>query len=304
MPMKGGYKINGIPIQGEEMTTGTVFFVDSSTGSDGNSGLDPLHPFATLDYATNQCTANKHDIVYIMPNHAETIASATTWAPDVAGVQYIGIGVGSDMPELTFSATASQVAITGASTTFKNIRFLAGISNVVAGVKANASHITFDGCHWDFSTTAYNFLWGLSADTADYLTVKNCRFLSELDTTGALSGIRIDASDFAIVEGNYFSGEFNNAAIESATTEAASTGIFISNNRIYNSDTASTYGGGIALRCACTGMIASNMVGWMSGATYSAVPPIDPGSCMMFENYTAGIVDRYGVASLAGTAMS
>lgn len=291
-------QFGGAPVSGD-FTTGNVFFVDSVNGNDtGHSGKTPSQAFATLDTATNACTANNHDIVYIMPNHAETISSATTWIPDVAGVQYIGIGVGADAPELTFSATSSQVAITGGNNVFRNIRFVAGVGNIVAGVSVvSTNHVTIDSCVWDYGTTAYEFVWGLSLDTANYVTVKNCRFIAELDTTGASSAIRLDACKFLTIQRNQFIGEYGKSAIESATTEAASTGIMILDNDIYNTDTAGTYGGGIALRCACTGIIARNMVGWLTGLG-SAQPVIDPGSCMNFENYVCSLVDRYAVANL------
>ena len=291
------YHMGGVPVHGV-MTTGNCFFVDSVSGSDGNSGKKPSQAFATLDKATNSCTANTNNVVYIMPNHAETISSSAIWVPDVAGVQYIGIGLGADMPELTFSATTSKVIVSGGNNLFKNIRFVAGISAVAIGVDVQGHHVTFEGCHWDFSTTAFDFVWMLACDSYDYLTVRNCRFIAENATAGADAGIRLDAADHVIIENNLFTGDFALAAIISKTTDAAGKSAMILGNNIYNDDAASTYGGGIALRCAFTGMIARNMIASLS----TAVAPIDPGSCLMFENYISAAVDHYGVNTIAGTA--
>ena len=63
--------MGGVPVSGA-FTTGKCWFVNSEIGSDGNTGKKPTQAFATLDKATNMCTANKGDIVYIMPNHNET----------------------------------------------------------------------------------------------------------------------------------------------------------------------------------------------------------------------------------------
>ncbi len=43
----------GMPILGSggHMTTGNVFFVQYTNGSDGNEGTSPDVPFKTLDYA-------------------------------------------------------------------------------------------------------------------------------------------------------------------------------------------------------------------------------------------------------------
>jgi hypothetical protein len=293
------YHMGGVPVHGE-FTTGSVFFVDSVAGSDGNTGKKPSQAFATLDKATNSCTANKNDIVYIMPNHAETISSSAIWVPDVAGVRYIGIGLGADAPELTFSATTSKIIVSGGNNLFQNIRFVAGVSAVVLGVDVTAHHVTFDGCTWDFSTTAFDFVWMLACDSYDYLTVKNCRFIAENATAGADAAIRLDAADHCTITHNHFSGDFALAPIMSKTTDAAGKSLWITDNGIYNDDTGSTYGGGIALRCAFTGTIARNTIAWLckDGESDTA---IDPGSCLMFENYVATAIDEYGVATLIGT---
>ena len=58
----------GVPVMPSTtpaVTTGNVFFVDSSTGSDtGASGRSADLPFASLDYALGKCTANKGDAIY------------------------------------------------------------------------------------------------------------------------------------------------------------------------------------------------------------------------------------------------
>ena len=249
------------------------------------------------------CTANKHDIVYIMPNHAETLSAATTWVPDVAGVQYIGIGMGADAPELTFSATSSIVTITGGNNVFRNIRFVAGISAIVIGCDVNAHHVTFEGCTWDFSTTDFDFLIMISAVAFDYLTVSNCRFIAETATAGSANAIQFEDSHQLTVTKSIFSGDYSVSVIGSTDT-AASDNVFIHDNLIYNDDTQST-NGGIRLLSACTGMISKNMVGHeLGGVGVDTAFIIDPGSCLMFENYLATAADTYGVETLIGTVAS
>ena len=86
-------------------TTGTYFFVDSSTGSNSYNGLDKNHPVATIDYAVGLCTANKGDIILVMPGHNEAITAATSLVVDVAGIQIIGLGVNQSRPMLDFDNT-------------------------------------------------------------------------------------------------------------------------------------------------------------------------------------------------------
>ena len=295
------YHMGGVPVHGE-FTTGSCFFVDSVGGSDGNTGKKPTAAFATLEKATTMCTANKNDIVYIMPNHAETISSSTIWNPDIAGVQYIGIGLGADMPELTFSATTSFIHVEGGNNLFKNIRFVAGISAVALGIDVDAHHVTFDNCTWDYSgTTTYDFVKAIDINGYDYCTIQNCRFIAEDATAGADRAIHFEDANNVIIRNNVFTGDYAVAVI-SSTDSTASTGLVIVDNHIYNNDTAST-NGGIRLTNATTGMISRNMIGWLCRASW-ADRTIDPGSCMLFENYINSAIDKYGVATLIGSASS
>jgi hypothetical protein len=292
--------MGGVPVHGE-FTTGNCFFVSSVTGSDGNNGKKPSAAFATLDKATNACTANKHDIVYIMPNHAETIATSTTWVPDIAGVQYIGIGMGADAPELTFSATGSTIDVSGGNNLFRNIRFIAGISTITTGIDVNASHVTFDGCTWDFSTTEYDFVTMLDVDSFDYCTVKNCRFVAETTTTGCAAAIQIENSNNSGISNNIFTGNFSVSMINS--TDAACENITVTDNVMYNDDTKAATSGGIQFTAANTGVIARNVIGWLAKAANIDLT-IDPGSCMQFENYICSAIDTYGISTGIGSASS
>lgn len=295
------FHMGGVPVMGE-VTTGDVYFVSSVTGSDSrsNSGKKPSRPFATLDKATNSCTANHGDIVYIMPNHAETIASSTTWVPDVAGVKYIGVGVGSDAPELTFSATGSTIAASAASNVFRNIRFIAGISAVTVGITVTGSHVTIEDCTFDFSTTAYDFIRMLDLYGSDYAKVRWNKFIAENATAGSNEAIHIQGGDFMEIYGNTITGDFARSGLQSLATDAVAKALVVRDNNIYNDDTGSTFGGVIAFRAAHTGMIANNMGAWLCKAAESDTA-IDPGSCLMFENYIATVIDQYGANSLIGT---
>ncbi|CAN8142617.1 hypothetical protein THIOSC15_490002 [uncultured Thiomicrorhabdus sp.] len=293
------FQYGGMPVGGE-MTTGDVYFVSSVTGSDGNLGKKPSQPFATLDKATNSCTANKNDIVYIMPNHAETISGTTTWVPDVAGVRYIGIGLGADAPELTFSATSSLLTISGGNNIISNVRVVAGISAIVVGVRIGADHVTLDRCTWDFSTTDFDFLTMLDIDAFDYCTVQNCRFIAENATAGANAAIRVDDTHHTVIRNIIITGDYAVGAINNYGTDALGNALMVVDNLIYNDDTASTYGGAIHLANAFTGMIARNMITHLNADDLGLC--IDPGSCQMFENYVAEAVDKYGIATGCGTA--
>src|ERR1700710_1546056 len=87
-----GISIRNVPII--QTHPGTVYWVSNATtlnngsqrgGSNGNrGGYDS--PFSTVAYAISRCVANRGDIIFVKPGHAETISDATTFAASIAGV--------------------------------------------------------------------------------------------------------------------------------------------------------------------------------------------------------------------------
>lgn len=107
-----------------EITTGSIFWVDSNTGTDGAGyGRNPDAPVATIDYAIGLCTANKGDVIFVMPQHAETVTTAIT--ADVAGISIIGLGHGRNIPTITGNAAIDALTVTAADVTIKNLIFAA-----------------------------------------------------------------------------------------------------------------------------------------------------------------------------------
>ena len=123
---------------GELFTTGTVFYVDSVTGSNGNKGTDPKLPFATVDAAISACTANKGDTVVVMPGHAETV-TATSIALDVAGVTIVGYGNGLKRPAFTFGAAAATITVTGANCGWSGCHFIGNFLDVASAFTLGAA---------------------------------------------------------------------------------------------------------------------------------------------------------------------
>ena len=293
---KGAFRINGVPMQGEQFTTGDVYFVDSSTGLSSNSGETIGAPLATIDQAINKCTANKGDVIYVMPNHAETLSAATSLVPDVAGISIIGLGSGSQSPEITFGASGT-IDIGAAGITMKNLRFIAGASAVAIGIDVNADHFTMENCTTDFGATTYDFVIHVDIDAYDYATIKNCRFIAENATAGANEAIRLDDTHHTKIIGNYFSGDFARAAI--IGEGALGKSLLIAENYIYNDDTAAA-SNGIDLNVAFTGMIVNNTIFSLYATACAAI--IDPGSCGMSQNYISNKTDQYAISTAVGAA--
>lgn len=148
----GGISVRGIPLI--QTHPGRVFWVGNAAanvdatqgimaGSDANKGTFQ-RPFATLDYAIGQCAADRGDIIFIKPGHAETVASAAAIAVDVAGVAIIGLGQGSKRPTFNFTATAATITVSAANCSLKNLLLTGGIDAVVSPLVVSGADCVLD----------------------------------------------------------------------------------------------------------------------------------------------------------------
>jgi len=162
-----------LPSAGKDVVTGNVWFVDSGAGNAVDdvlsNGKTKDNPFATIDYAIGQCTANNGDVIYVMPGHQENVSSSGSIVPDVAGISIIGLGSGDDRPELTYivgtsnsSGFTSSIHVTGAGTKISNIIFDCGTTgdatNPMYGLRLKANDIEISNC--TFRTSGSSSIWG------------------------------------------------------------------------------------------------------------------------------------------------
>ena len=203
----GGPFWNGMPMLGGHnlvFSTGKSFFVDSSTGSNNNSGLSPSKPFSTVDYAIGLCIANKGYVIYLMPGHAETV-TATSIALDVAGITIVGLGHGLNRPTFTFGAAAATVTVSAANCSWYNCVCVANYANVAVGFTVSGKDFVLtDTLFTDGSSTLD---WrtcvatGAVANCADGLTVVNCTKLGLASDALAFISI-LEATDRLYVANN------------------------------------------------------------------------------------------------------
>ena len=124
----------GLPMVGTlpVSSNANYLFVNSVTGSDGNTGAFD-QPYATTTQALKKCSANAGDVIVLMEGHAETISAAAGIAINVAGVQIIGLGSGSSRPTFTFAtSTAATMTITAANIQISNIVGVTTVDQVVS----------------------------------------------------------------------------------------------------------------------------------------------------------------------------
>src|SRR3990167_6792842 len=210
-------------IESQDISTGSRFYVDSVTGSSTFDGQSPNTPKATVAQAIALCTADKGDIIYVMPKHAESFAAADGFDVTKAGVTIRGLGWGDFRPTFTFTDTDGTIAVGAASVWVDTLRFVAGISAVVVGVNVEAAGVAcrITNCQWYWGgTTGFDFLQALNINVgAHRALVENCQFIAEPAVAGASTAIElVGAVHNVTVRNCEFSGDYSLACMSVITT--------------------------------------------------------------------------------------
>lgn len=271
--------------------TGNVYYVNSTGGSNtrGNDyGLSYSKPWATVDYAIGQCTANHGDIIIVLPGHAESYTAADGFDADVAGIYIVGVGEGTDMPEFTFADTDATIAVGAKNVTIQNLRFIAGISDIVKGIAVEAAGDDFTLIDCEFpipSTATFEFLDAIDvAALADGLSVINNTYRDGSSSAcnhfiEAGAGVNIGMK----IVGNDIQGSF---AVSAIWSDAIDTFAVIADNTILN-DISGEYC--IEFTTTASGMIIDNRLYTDAFAT-----TLDPGSMYCLGNLASSAIDEGG----------
>lgn len=272
----------------ESMTTGDIWFVDSgsATGTDGAGyGQNPDAPCLTLDYAIGLAAANNGDRIYLMPGHAETLATAGAITIDKAGLQIIGLGEGADRPTFTFSAVDATMLITAASVKMSGVLITPSIDSVVSPIVISAADADLDIEVQDESATVECVRAILTTAAADRLKLK-IRYRGFIAGNACVNVVRLVGCDTADIELDVY-GEISTAIVEFHTT--ACHDIRVAGN-FYNDNTA----------------LSKNVVDTVTGSTWTA-EGFDGKGGYSFSGGSAAALASDDVAALAtivGTADS
>lgn len=256
---------------------GQNWYVDSAASANGD-GRSPGNAFDTLDEAFAAVTANRGDIIYVMPNHAETITGVGGIAHDVAGIAVVGLGVGNQRPRfLMDGATTVTYLITADDAYVQNLVFASGHSDVVTCINVSAAKYTsLVDLEFTDNTTNENWLTPIKVTSttnndSDGLKVENCRWTS-IDA-GGLEFIEVNADikamavrdnfvvhegtasalvlfatgkdmQYGDIEGNFLSHKMTANELLVNIDTSANSGI-IAHNRVGHADVTSTHDLGI-----------------------------------------------------------
>jgi len=244
----------------ENIPSGSVFWVHAGTGTDGAGyGRNPDAPLATLDYAVGLCTANKGDVIYLMPGHAENIANGTGCVLDVAGVKVVGLGYGALRPTLSLiTANTATISITAANCWVENVLVVSNYLSVAAAITlaATATGTTLKNVECRNTSVILGALIQVSiAALCSDVTIDGFRF-NEI----AAAGLTAPATNVILCVGAADRFRFVNSRIYCfctaapvALSAAASVDITIENIRLLNNETGA--GLGIAAHNSSTGFV-------------------------------------------------
>ena len=302
---------NGGVAQGDGIfpTNGNVYYLHSGTGSDGNDGKTVTSAVATLAQAHSLVTTNNNDVIFVLPGHSETYASAAAINLSKSGFSVIGLGYGTRRPIFyAITATTATCQVSGSNILLKNLTFdsathASGIDAVATAldITAGDGHV-IDGCHF-IQSVAGGTVIGLRGITiaaaCDDCEVKNCRAYSPvLKATEWLQIIGSAASERHRVINNYVFGNYLSACVRNITSGAR--GLQIHGNRLINKSSRVTGTSGIAiwLHASSTGHISYN--DGQAGAQTTIVSASIRGAGFTYaENYFANLVNERGGAAKA-----
>lgn len=206
-------------VVGSEVT-GKVLFVDAAYGSTNYDGTHPYQPLASWDAAINECAANEAAVIYLMPNHTETISSASAITCDIAGVKTIGLGWGASRPTFTFdTAITASIVVSAANVWWENIIFVNGFDNMTAPINIQAADFTALNVETRDNNASYHaddFI--LSTDAADRMKWLNWVHHANGGKTGAQTAISIVGGEDVEINPSYVDGDFAAGCIEQLTT--------------------------------------------------------------------------------------
>lgn len=256
--------------------------------------------FSTLDAAVSACTADRGDVIYVMPGHTEVVSDAGDIALDVGGVKIIGLGEGTKRPSISFdTATDASVTVSDDDISIENFVFSAGFADIVAPFTlTTAKNFKIKGCDFVAEATDENFLSLVDTSTtdnaADGLTIEDCVWIEP--DTATLSMLDVDADlDRLTVKNCYLNLGVNTSdlpAIAIVATGKDLTNLRVEDNVVIRLNDANPLLITADTTTANTGVVSGNKVRHLDVAGELLVTAAT--NIGFFENNATAAVDKSG----------
>lgn len=265
-------------VEDQSLSTGDRYFVGSTVTASSDAtthGASPDRPFATIDYAIGQATASQGDIIYVMPGHAEAVASAAALDFDVAGIKVIGLGWGATRPIVSIGTlTSATVEFNADDMWVENIQFLGTIADLVVGldIKTGCDNLTFKNCEIGGTSSALDMLIGVTIEaTNDRIKFDGCLFKEPSGGAATAAIFTEGAFTNLLIENCTFWGDWSTATLDLDAAAVTADGFLMRDCDAYNSDT------GAGLFCTLHDTTVAHFVRCTTGVGKSNTPPIPTG---------------------------
>ena len=163
-----------------------VFYVDSVTGDNGNSGVDRRLPYATLAFALS--SGGSGDLIICLSGHTETYSSQLVIS---SGVSIIGEGSAGGVPTVSFNSSmvaTDMFSLTADNTSFHNILFpvpTVSTTGYKVEIANDVVNTVFEGCYFELNDL--DTIGGIEVlshtNVVGSLTLNNTTFISTSTTT-------------------------------------------------------------------------------------------------------------------------
>lgn len=206
---------------------GDTYYVDSTNGSDGNDGDNPLHPLLTIAQAISNCQAG--DTIIVASGHTETVTTAL--AMSKARVSLIGLGVGTGRPQITGSGSIDAMTVTGANCLVKGLYFNENASATpTAHINVGAAGVRIVGCHFDQGALDLEAV--TLEDAGDDCIIENNTFVVTADGPNAAIEIEAAGVTNTKIRGNHFVCSDGTDAYDAAAVNStvANTNLLVTDN--------------------------------------------------------------------------
>jgi len=280
---------------------GQHFHVDSGSAAASDSakyGLRKEKPFATIDYAVGQCTANDSDVIWAHAGHTEAIIAASGLDLDVEGITIVFLGNGDEQAKITFGTDAgADMDVDADNITLINPRFETAVDALTGPIDINKANFSiYNGEYYDAAGLAATDCVVATA-TATGLTIDGWKYFESTTGTQKQSNLQLNGVDNLTLKNIDIRGDFGTGNIENVTDELLNARL----EDIYLDNISSSPTPAIVLDSNCDGFARNVSCRIASGNTYiSDASDINWGPNCLGYNADGGAGEPLGTAIATG----
>ena len=182
---------------------GSHFHVDSNhtNASDGSGyGKRKDKPYATIEYAKDQCAANNADVIWAHAGHVEVVAAAADLDLDTEGITVVFLGNGDDQAKITFGTDVdADMDIDADNITLINPRFEAALDALTGPIDINKANFTIiNGEYYDAAAKATTDCI-VAVAAAKGLTIDGWKYYESTTGTQKESNIQLNGLKMTVI---------------------------------------------------------------------------------------------------------